>query len=496
MFSIAKNSRFTAITVSLLLLWGVSSLSAEKRVRDNFPELLPGIPRRGAIRIQSNAWYDTYRIRIPQDAVGVTLRLNGAGADLDLYLRFGSPMQDYSEADVYSEQDLFNEVMQIYRYDEIGLENGYAYVDVAYMLEKPPVSDQKVMKTIPYTISFELVTGEQEEALEPGDPVSGVLQPESFMQKIYPVRIPGDADKLRVDLYNSSGDLDVMVTDSPVAPADAHPLYLAETVAGNESFVMDIASVYRGETLYLTVFDSIASDREQTFSLVAGFEEAAPEFLNVLPALPVPRNPFENALYSTVEILTPESGGSGAVLSDRGVILTNYHVLAASDGGYYNEVTVAVVQKTYAPAVESYTARVLAVSEDLDCAILQIVRGYYGQEIPDDYVFPYFSLVGEEELSMGDEINILGFPTIGGSGSRATINLSRGILAGGENISRIHVLKTDAMISGGNSGGAAMDSSWRLLGIPSFVIEEDTESMGYIIPLSTVPAEWFERYLP
>ena len=496
MFPINKNYRLISITFLLLLLLGVASLPAEKRIRDNFPELLPGIPRRGAVRIQSNAWYDTYRIRIPRDTVGVTIRLSGAEADLDLYLRFGSPMQDYSEADAYSEQDLFNEEMRIYRYDEIGLENGYAYVDVAYMLENPPVSDQKLMKTIPYTISFELIAGEPEETLEPGEPVSGTLKPESFMQRIYPVRIPGNADTLRVDLYNSSGDLDVMVTDSPVIPANAHPIHLAETVAGNESFVMDIAPAYRGETLYLTVFDSIAADREQTFSLVAGFDKEAPESLSILPELSVPRNPFENALYSTVEILTPESGGSGAVLSDRGVLLTNYHVLAASDGGYYNEVTIAVVQKTYAPAVESFTARVLAVSEELDCAMLQIDRGYYGQEIPDDYVFPHFSLVGEEEPGMGDEINILGFPTIGGSGSRATVNLSRGILSGGEYLGRTYVLKTDAMISGGNSGGAAMDSSYRLLGIPSFVIEEDTESMGYIIPLSAVPAEWFERYLP
>jgi len=97
---------------------------AERRGRDHFPELFPGRPQTGAIRIQSQAKYETYKFRITSEMLGATIRLEAAEADLDLYLRFGSPMEDYSEADVYSETEMFNEELQLFRYDDTGLQEG------------------------------------------------------------------------------------------------------------------------------------------------------------------------------------------------------------------------------------------------------------------------------------------------------------------------------------------------------------------------------------
>ena len=54
------------------------------------------------------------------------------------------------------------------------------------------------------------------------------------------------------------------------------------------------------------------------------------------------------------------------------------------------------------------------------------------------------------------------------------------------------MLKTDANIGPGNSGGAAVDSNWKLIGVPSYhhVDPEDVSSMAYIHSLTLMPKEW------
>lgn len=490
------TSRKKITFIILILIISLFSVHAERRVKENFPELLSGRPRDGVIRTQSGALYNTYKFRIPQGTLGATITLSGAKADLDLYLRFGSPMEEYTEADVYTESDMFNESLRLYRYDDVGLEEGYAYIDVAYMLESLPVYEQKIMKDISYTITLSLVEATMEEEIRPGVPVSGTLEAESFMIRTFPVRISSSAEQLRVDLYDSTGDLDIMITSSPVIGSDIQPIVQKETFAGNESLLLDLSPSQRDSLLYISVFDSIVNDRVQSFSMVAGFSGQAAEFLSSFPKWDLSLSDRDKALNATVELITESGGGSGTILSDKGIVLTNYHVLVNPEGGIHEDLVIAINENSFRPAVERFRARVLETSEKYDCALLEIYEGYYGRPIPENYTFPHFERVSYKEMNLGDEVNIIGYPTIGGSGSRGTINFTKGILSGGEQIEDGYVLKTDALISGGNSGGAATDSRFRLLGIPSFVIEEDTESMGYIIPLSRIPQEWFSRYIP
>ena len=471
-------------------------LSAEKRGGSSFHVLESGEPVQGVIRTRDNGWYDTYRFRITSGTLGVILELEDSPADLDLYLRFGAPMEDYSQADAFSESDRYNEDLKLFRYGETGLENGYAYVDVAYMFESLPVADQKVIRDIPYTLKMTMVEAEPLDPLRAGAVVAGELDPSTFMIRTYPVFIPAKAEWLRVDLFDTTGDLDLMVTHSPVIPSRDHPLYLSETVAGNETVLMEVGEQYRGDTLYISVLDRVSNSRKQSFRIVTGFTPQVPSFLLDLPEWEDASPYEEEVLNATVEIITPDGGGSGTLISPDGLILTNYHVLLDPAGGYFDRVVIAVVDDIFRPAVESFRAKVLEASEERDCALLQIDSGYYDQSLPRGYLFPYYRIGSAEELLPGDEIRVLGFPTIGGSGSRSTLTLSRGILSGGERLEDGFVLKTDAMISGGNSGGAATDSEYRLVGIPSFLMEEDSESIGYVIPLSRVPSGWFSRYLP
>ncbi len=486
----------TVLLIFLFIWLSPSLIFSQKRGGEEFPELKSGIPVSGMVRTGSSAWYTTYRIRITPEMTGFRIFLEDAPADLDLYLRYGSPMEDYSQADVYSETDYYNEELALCRYDDSGMENGYAYVDVAYMFEMPPVLNQEVMKDIPYVIRFEAVYYKLEEVLPPGKFVKGLLKPQRFMVQTFPVAIPSDADFLRIDLTEATGDLDVMVSALPVVSQGDFPLIKEESVLGNESVLMTVSDRYRGKTLYVSVFDPIASDREQGFRIIAGFSKDPGWDLPALPDFSGISSYEQNIRKATVELITPSGGGSGTIVSSGGIILTNYHVLMDLAGGIHKTAVVAVVDDLFQPARETYRAEVLEASEELDCAVLGITSGYYHQKLPEDYSFPFYRFRNAQELELGDEIRILGFPAIGGSGSRATLNLSRGILSGGERVENRIVLKTDAKISSGNSGGAATDEHFRLLGIPSFVIEEGGENIGYIIPLSTLPGSWVRRYFP
>jgi S1-C subfamily serine protease len=51
-------------------------------------------------------------------------------------------------------------------------------------------------------------------------------------------------------------------------------------------------------------------------------------------------------------------------------------------------------------------------------------------------------------------------------------------------------LKTDAEITNGNSGGAALDERGRLVGVPSATVENRSGQIGYVQPLTALPAEW------
>ncbi len=480
----------------ILVLICASPFYAQKRGMSEYPELRSGESVDGVIRTGSNSWYETYQIRITPRMTGIRLKLSNAPADLDLYFRYGAPMDDYSQADAYSETERYNEELSLYRYDDSGMENGYAYIDVAYMFDSRPQEGQQILEDIPFTLSYEAVFYELQEELSPGDAQAGALEPEKFMIQTFPVAIPSDAEVLRIDLLDATGDLDVMVSTIPVISSEDYPLIKADSVVGNESVLVQLERKYRGETLFVTVMDPIASDRKQTYRIIAGFSEEPQWEVPALPEFDLQSSSRDRALQATVELISPSGGGSGTIVSPKGLILTNYHVIENKTGGVHDRVVVARVEDLYRPTRETFYARVLESSEILDCALLQVESGYYGQPLPRDYQFPWYRTARAEDLSLGDEIRILGFPVIGGSGSRATVNLSRGILSGGERVEDLLVLKTDAKISSGNSGGAATDERFRLIGIPSFVIEEGGENIGYIIPLSSLPDDWVSRYFP
>ena len=182
--------------------------------------------------------------------------------------------------------------------------------------------------------------------------------------------------------------------------------------------------------------------------------------------------------------------GSGCIVSRTGLLLTNWHVIEGDNGLPAERISIAVPLSNYNPPKELFTAEPVLWDEDLDLALLQITGGLYGDELPFGYYFPYFRIGDSNRLRIGQPIGIIGYPEVGGTGSRTSVTFTSGFVSGFENAGSCNLVKTDALINSGNSGGAVINAYHELIGVPGYVMDIDNDKMGYIYPVSCLPPEW------
>jgi serine protease Do len=163
--------------------------------------------------------------------------------------------------------------------------------------------------------------------------------------------------------------------------------------------------------------------------------------------------------------------GSGSLISSNGLILTNAHVADPSavgeTGSNPDALVIGIVQSEDQPPVYAYRAEVKAIDGYMDLAVIQITSTVKGDSVdPSSLNLPYVPLGNSDNVHVGDHINILGFPAIGGN----TITYTSGDVAGfsaEDKLGDRAWIKTDATISGGNSGGMGTNDQGQLIGVPS-----------------------------
>ena len=188
--------------------------------------------------------------------------------------------------------------------------------------------------------------------------------------------------------------------------------------------------------------------------------------------------------------------GSGSIVSSEGIIITNRHVISNEDWSVIKSTPTCYVAITgdiaWSPIVK-YAANLIAYAPttndyfDFDVAILYIndvCRECEGAPSSLPSSFSYLDLGYSDILAPGDYVAIAGYPEIGAG----TFNFTDGVISGrvGE-----FVLKTDAKIDSGNSGGSALNSKNQLIGVPTWTISGHAESMGYVIGIDQI-IEWYE----
>lgn len=166
--------------------------------------------------------------------------------------------------------------------------------------------------------------------------------------------------------------------------------------------------------------------------------------------------------------------GSGFIVSEDGMIITNRHVVNDSSANY----TVILNDGT------EYAAEVLARDTVLDIAVIKID--------PEDRELTVVQLGDSELLRVGQHVIAIGnsLGQFSGSVSYGIVSgLSRSIVASdglGRNQERLDgVIQTDASINPGNSGGPLFDLAGNVVGV-NVAVARDAENIGFAIPINVV----------
>ncbi|MBI5362911.1 MAG: trypsin-like peptidase domain-containing protein [Planctomycetes bacterium] len=430
---------------------------------------------------------------VPKDLVRLELELTSEDADLDLAL---APPGDPEDEHVLG-CDAGSARYTLDRTSEPPLEEGAWSVRVTWPLRSAPRGVRHALERIRYAITPRAFRARVDGVLAPGIAVEGAVERDSGGFRLYTIDVPDAATALRVDVLDTPGDLDLAVGRGPVSAGLGADEALAQNMYGKESIVLrrEGESALTSGTWFVQVFDAHDAESPIPFRLRARFDaEPATDQLE----LPRSFATSEDAalgfpLAAVVEIETEEGGGSGTLLTEDGWILTNHHVVLLRDQSTAREAIVSMTLDAARPPVELFRAKVEDSDADLDLALLRVTAGLHGQALPSGYRFPRIELGSASTVRAGASLRIAGFPDTGGLGTRVTITLTQGIVAGFDALPAGRVVKTDAEITSGNSGGAALDGAGKLVGVPTSRVEHGSGQLGYVHPIEWVPLEWLQR---
>ena len=195
-----------------------------------------------------------------------------------------------------------------------------------------------------------------------------------------------------------------------------------------------------------------------------------------------------------------EYSGSGSIIDEQGLILTNAHVAAPEAEGlaeqYGEEVPIRdpeylLVALTQGgddrPADPEYRARVVEADGNLDAAVIEIYADDEGNELDEELDLPTMPIGNSDEVRTGDDVTVLGFPGISQSGA---VTVTKGVVSTfipSEEYGPRSEIDTDTRIAPGNSGGAAINNDAEIIGIPSAYFSEGSPIVsGRIRPVNLV----------
>lgn len=178
------------------------------------------------------------------------------------------------------------------------------------------------------------------------------------------------------------------------------------------------------------------------------------------------------------------ASGSGIIFDASGLVLTNYHVTTIEEEfDNTQKETSFQICLTQDPNLEpncDWVGQLVAKDKDLDVAILQIRK--QNSDASTAETFPYLDLDKLNASVTNDKITVLGYPGIGDE----TITITEGIISGKVNKYNSDWLKTDAVISFGSSGGAAINKYGYVIGLISQAHSDLLGSLGYLINMSSL----------
>lgn len=226
------------------------------------------------------------------------------------------------------------------------------------------------------------------------------------------------------------------------------------------------------------------SQGAEMLSFAPVVKQALPAVVNVFASRTenVPSNPFFNdpvfrrffghgmgGQGMGTRARTEQSLGSGVIVDQSGLVVTNFHVIAGM-----TKVKIALADK------REFPADIVLADKRTDLAVLRI-KG------PGP--FPTATLGESDNLQVGDIVLAIGDPFgVGQTVTQGIVSALARTQAGVSNYG--FFIQTDAAINPGNSGGALVDMHAHVVGINSAIYTQTGSSVGigFAIPIDTVKA--------
>lgn len=175
---------------------------------------------------------------------------------------------------------------------------------------------------------------------------------------------------------------------------------------------------------------------------------------------------------STVLIEDLDTQGSGVVLTQDGLILTNLHVVAAHIA---LKVKLQVKFGNNTALTEIDEVQVMKIHPKYDLALLKATPPANGTFIPAQM------LPKETPLATGSKCYAIGNPG-GLDGKTLELSITEGLVSSAKReIEGQEFVQISAALNHGNSGGPVCDESGRVFGIATWKLE-NTEGIGFAIP--------------
>lgn len=151
----------------------------------------------------------------------------------------------------------------------------------------------------------------------------------------------------------------------------------------------------------------------------------------------------QKALPAVVTVKSSSGSGSGFLITDTGLVVTNRHVVEGSQ-------SVSVVSAKG----ESFPSESIFMDPTKDLALIKIKGS----------LFPYLRIADPKSVNVGAEVVAIGSPGIGGGVLPNTV--TKGIISAFRDAGESGLyIQTDVALNHGNSGGPLIDSHGEVVGV-------------------------------
>lgn len=179
----------------------------------------------------------------------------------------------------------------------------------------------------------------------------------------------------------------------------------------------------------------------------------------------------QETCHSVMDAVVSVNGASGVIITEDGVVLTQYHVTHRRPGERY--------ESTFQPGHEvtivfadgrASTAKILGADQGHDISLVQLT---------EKGPFPFVPLHRKHGVKLGDWVIKLGHPSGYHAGRRPVARL--GTVVSELETDRLSIFNSDCALNGGDSGGPYFDLNGNLVGM----IEGGSRPSGLSTPPTT-----------